>query len=1117
MAATSKKMSSSDIQGAWNHLRDEVRAALPLEDVFRSIKGVNFRKEAGVLKGLCPFHVEKTPSFSVHPGKGLYYCFGCQSGGDLFTLLRGEYNVEYRAAVRIGAEMAGISVPDILGSYTGTTRKIRKAAPPEPENPISRVDGFTPCDMVPIPAETKKPVPDQWFRLWNPGREDDGSDRGEKSLLGKLIHEYRNADGDLLCMVARTLHGDRKSFRPIRLGDVPLEHGYHHRPHYRRLCDEDGKGLILSGATHGARRPVYGMEKMRSWIADGGTDVLIVEGEKTCDATRKLIGGLPDGAGRRWLVFSPMGGYSSAKFSDWSAFARELAQSGHPMPRFHVFPDADQPVTYKDGRTVDRQDIFARQIMTGIVQHLQNEALETAGLEMSRVIPPASVENGWDLADALDENWSPEAVHEFISTNCEAIDMSGLNLVRREDRAADLPADPGVSLTPSPFDKTEPDLSIFDAMIADQIDEEMRSGDAPENDETIVLDDIMSGAEAAPDNADEPAAEPVDGNESEIVIDDDETREDKIARDPIGAYNDYFRCLGYLNGVNYFLSLDSGQIYPFNTAAMKSTSYLHLAPLEWFENRFPSKHDLLTQRKSGVHWDAVTSAMIRKSYSTGVWNPALEVGQGARMDNNTVVFNTGKSLIVDGDTKLHLRDYHGKYVYTIGSSARTPDYQNPFPADAPEIRKLLDIIQDLDWRPENRQISAMALFGWIAVGPICGILPWRPHLWLDGPRGAGKSWIINHIVAPALGQYRFLVKSNSTESGIRNMLHARAVPLIFDEAEGEDGRDKIRMDDIIKLARHSATEGDSVVAQGTPGGQGQRHFSIASTFLLSSITPQLEAAADRSRFAKAHLAGGKELADFVRDIEGPAHDLLTQSFSDRMIARMLLRARDYTPTWRMMVEALTYHPGNRKKAFMERRIADVYGTFAAGAWLLLKEGAPADRDEAYRFIHEEFSVIEEISEFSSEVSADKDHDRVFKLVFSSEVRFESRNGGMRTERIGTLVAAACGLQLDDDVVIDPAEAAAILRNHGMRPGRGFGGGPKDRAVSACSDGETPDCLLIHKKAPPIAALLEKTPYARSYADVMKHSKLVKSGTVSVRFGALGVDKPLCVDIAKMMA
>ncbi|MFO7890846.1 MAG: DNA primase [bacterium] len=73
---------------------------------------VTLRKKGKSLMGLCPFHQEKTPSFSVDPGKGLYHCFGCGAGGDIFNFIMDIENITFPEAVKNLAERYGISLPE---------------------------------------------------------------------------------------------------------------------------------------------------------------------------------------------------------------------------------------------------------------------------------------------------------------------------------------------------------------------------------------------------------------------------------------------------------------------------------------------------------------------------------------------------------------------------------------------------------------------------------------------------------------------------------------------------------------------------------------------------------------------------------------------------------------------------------------------------------------------------------------------------------------------------------------------------------------------------------------------------------------------------------------------
>ena len=88
---------------------EEVRTANDIVDVISAY--VSLKKKGGQYVGLCPFHNEKTPSFSVSQSKQMYYCFGCGAGGNVFTFLMQYENDSFLEAVESLADRAGIALP----------------------------------------------------------------------------------------------------------------------------------------------------------------------------------------------------------------------------------------------------------------------------------------------------------------------------------------------------------------------------------------------------------------------------------------------------------------------------------------------------------------------------------------------------------------------------------------------------------------------------------------------------------------------------------------------------------------------------------------------------------------------------------------------------------------------------------------------------------------------------------------------------------------------------------------------------------------------------------------------------------------------------------------------
>jgi len=98
-------------------LLDDIRAAVDIVDLVGRF--VNLRKAGSHWKGLCPFHAEKTPSFTVNPQKNIFHCFGCGVGGDAFGFVMRQDRLSFPEAVRSLAKTAGIALPEERGAGSG--------------------------------------------------------------------------------------------------------------------------------------------------------------------------------------------------------------------------------------------------------------------------------------------------------------------------------------------------------------------------------------------------------------------------------------------------------------------------------------------------------------------------------------------------------------------------------------------------------------------------------------------------------------------------------------------------------------------------------------------------------------------------------------------------------------------------------------------------------------------------------------------------------------------------------------------------------------------------------------------------------------------------------------
>jgi len=104
---------------------EEVRIRNDIVDVISGY--VRLQKKGASYFGLCPFHNEKSPSFSVSQGKQMYYCFGCGAGGNVFTFLQQYENASFQEAVKMLADRAGIKLPEAEYSEAARQKENHRA------------------------------------------------------------------------------------------------------------------------------------------------------------------------------------------------------------------------------------------------------------------------------------------------------------------------------------------------------------------------------------------------------------------------------------------------------------------------------------------------------------------------------------------------------------------------------------------------------------------------------------------------------------------------------------------------------------------------------------------------------------------------------------------------------------------------------------------------------------------------------------------------------------------------------------------------------------------------------------------------------------------------------
>jgi DNA primase len=108
-----------------NDVRAQVLQATDIVELISQT--VALKRRGGKFVGLCPFHQEKTPSFTVNPGRQAFYCFGCKAGGTAFDFVMKRDRVEFREALEILARAANIELPQFGGGKNAESKNERQA------------------------------------------------------------------------------------------------------------------------------------------------------------------------------------------------------------------------------------------------------------------------------------------------------------------------------------------------------------------------------------------------------------------------------------------------------------------------------------------------------------------------------------------------------------------------------------------------------------------------------------------------------------------------------------------------------------------------------------------------------------------------------------------------------------------------------------------------------------------------------------------------------------------------------------------------------------------------------------------------------------------------------
>lgn len=533
------------------------------------------------------------------------------------------------------------------------------------------------------------------------------------------------------------------------------------------------------------------------------------------------------------------------------------------------------------------------------------------------------------------------------------------------------------------------------------------------------------------------------------------------AHDEPANDNEPFYPLGYNRGEYFYLVSGTQQITTLSASQHSKSNMMQLASLNYWNMEYPSK--------SGPAWDVAADELMRRCEARGIFTRKVIRGRGAWVDANRAVFHFGDHLLVDGKI-MSLTGLKTKYVYEM-------DEEIPRPATVAlsddEGRELVEIARRFRW---TKPANAALLAGFVALAPLCGALRWRPHVWITGGAGCGKTTVLDKYVNTLLSGIGVFAQGNSTEAGLRQTLRTDALPVLFDESEQNSDRETSRVQNVLSLIRQASSESGAKTFKGTATGEATQ-FIIRSMFCLSSIQVGMKHQADYERLTILALKPKESSTNAAKEWDALKERLYLVERDEELPARLFKRSLDLLKT--TLQNIITFVNAASEK-FGSVREGDQYGTLLAGCWSLTSKEL-ATPEQARKLIDgydwEELRENTKVNESNLALSA----------ILSAELRLPMGS----TASVYEIVCKAAG-RMVEGVSLTSSEANAVLGRAGIK----------------VKDGN----ILLSNNSQRIVEVLRNTPYAADWKGqllrvegVKRHDKVEKFSGVGSRCVAVPLD------------
>jgi 5S rRNA maturation endonuclease (ribonuclease M5) len=557
-----------------------------------------------------------------------------------------------------------------------------------------------------------------------------------------------------------------------------------------------------------------------------------------------------------------------------------------------------------------------------------------------------------------------------------------------------------------------------------------------------------SGKNIVEGNATEPDRTPDNGNGERLEgADSGDKTGDIIPPDQIP-----FRFLGFDAGAYYVMP--KNQNIPLSISRGEKSigdKLFEIGVRDWWEACFTKTVYTKTgepievfDKESAVEW------FRAESVKHGMYDDEKILGLGAHVDGKQIVVNTGRAVVSPDGTVSRYELYNGKNVYCRSKSEIVISAE---PWTEEDGQFFVDQIRTFNFNTES---AYLAIPGFCALAPFASCLFRRPHIFITGARGLGKTYLLHDIIIPIIGNqtiYADAGKGGITEAGLRQTAGADCRPMVIDEFEANKKSDLAMVDNILALAR-TAYGGEKTIK----GSSSQKAISFATKmmFCFAAVNVNISDAATRSRFAICRI-GGKSHGKAKR-IKNP----------DGLRARMFRRLqtiRDEIDTCHDMLMETEENGG----LDFEFREADTFSPLFAGYWAIVSDAPFGDTTRP-----QDAELLEQIKNAARSIRVNEeseiDEERVLTRIFQEKVRISSD----KEKTIAQMLT-----ELDElKKMLYPEQ----VQLYGLRRMKGT-------ESMGCSGVEV---LAVSTKNDMIAKMLENTPFS-NYKEVLKRNSAAMFG------------------------